>query len=85
MAGSGRSSSFSSEVNTLVLEPDRFWNGSALYAASWSAIADFNSGSVANCRARRAAMTQVATCATVFSTLALSLGLRTRPGRTAAE
>jgi hypothetical protein len=48
-------------------------------------MAALSSGNEVNCRWRSPAMIQVATWATVFSTLALSLGCFTLPGSTAAE
>ncbi len=50
-----------------------------------SRIAIRNSGRVPKLRLRKPAITQVATCETVFSTLALSFGRRILPGSTAAE
>lgn len=83
--GRGRSSGRSSAVNTLNRDPARFWNGWALNAATRSWTAARSSASDANWRSRREAITAVAMLPTVPSTDALSFGLPTRPGSTAAE
>ena len=82
-AGSGRSAGLSSVSKASLLLPGSFLNGRVLRSATRAAMARLASCRDRKIRLRSLARIQRSTTCTPTSTLALSLGLRTRAGMTA--